>query len=67
MLDRGASPPGPVVIEAVVDAYEPPMPAKMPADYAANFSKALPETPGREQIEARDRGGAAEEDDETSS
>jgi pyruvate dehydrogenase (quinone) len=35
----------------VVDAYEPMMPPKMPADYAQNFRKALAETPGREQIE----------------
>ncbi len=36
----------------LVDAYEPLLPAKMPADYAANFRKALLETPGREEIEA---------------
>jgi pyruvate dehydrogenase (quinone) len=28
------------------------MPAKMPPDFAKNFRKALPETPGRQQIEA---------------
>ena len=27
-------------------------PPKMPADYAANFRQALPETPGREKIQA---------------
>jgi pyruvate dehydrogenase (quinone) len=52
VLDQAFAAEGPVVIEAVVDAYEPMMPAKMPPDYAANFRKALPETPGREQIEA---------------
>lgn len=43
---------GPVVIEAVVDASEPMLPPKMPPDYARNFRKALPETPGRREIEA---------------
>ena len=28
------------------------MPPRMPPDYARNFRKALPETPGREKIEA---------------
>jgi pyruvate dehydrogenase (quinone) len=41
-----------VVIEALVDAYEPMMPPKLPPDYAENFRKALPETPGHERIEA---------------
>ena len=27
------------------------MPPKMPGDYAANFKKALPDTPGHRQIE----------------
>jgi pyruvate dehydrogenase (quinone) len=43
--------PGAVVIEATVDAYMPMMPPKMPADYAENFRKALPETPSHEKIE----------------
>ena len=38
------------MIEAVVDAYEPMMPPKMPPDYAKNFQAALPETPGHEKI-----------------
>jgi len=42
---------GPVVIEAVVDAFEPMMPPKMPPDYAENFRKALSETRGRAEIE----------------
>ena len=52
VLDQAFATEGPVVIEAVVDAYEPMMPPKMPPDYAANFRQALPETPGREKIEA---------------
>lgn len=52
VLDAAFAAEGPVVIEAVVDAYEPMMPPKMPPDYARNFREALPETPGREEIEA---------------
>jgi pyruvate dehydrogenase (quinone) len=52
VLDTAFAAEGPVVIEAVVDAYEPMMPAKVPPDYAANFRRALTETPGRERIEA---------------
>ncbi|MBR0645313.1 thiamine pyrophosphate-dependent enzyme [Plastoroseomonas hellenica] len=52
VLDLAFATPGPVVIEAVVDRSEPMMPPKMPADYARNFRKALPDTPGHEQIEA---------------
>lgn len=51
VLDAAFAAEGPVVIEAVVDAYEPMMPPKMPPDFAENFKKALSETPGREQIE----------------
>ena len=52
VLDAAFAVDGPVVIEAEVDPYEPLLPAKMPDDYRANFLKSLPETPGREQIEA---------------
>ncbi len=52
VLDAAFAAEGPVIIEAVVDAYEPLMPPKMPPDYAKNFRKALPETPGHEEIEA---------------
>jgi pyruvate dehydrogenase (quinone) len=52
VLDRAFAEPGPAVIEALVDAYEPMMPPKLPPDYAKNFRKALPETPGHERIEA---------------
>ncbi|MEW6630226.1 MAG: thiamine pyrophosphate-dependent enzyme [Pseudomonadota bacterium] len=51
VLDQAFATDGPVIIEALVDAYEPMMPPKMPSDYAKNFRKALPQTPGREQIE----------------
>ena len=52
VLERAFATEGPVAIDAFVDASEPLMPPKMPADYAANFRQALPETPGREEIEA---------------
>lgn len=52
VLDAALAAEGPVVIEAVVDPYEPMMPPKMPPDYAENFRKALPDTSGRAEIEA---------------
>lgn len=52
VLDAAFATEGPVVIEAVVDAAEPMMPPKLSPDYAENFRKALPETPGHERIEA---------------
>jgi len=51
VLDEAFAVDGPTIIQALVDKYEPMMPPKMPKDYAENFAKALPETPGREQIE----------------
>ena len=51
VLDAAFAAEGPVVIEAVVDPYEPMMPPKMPPDYARNFRKALRGTPGRRRIE----------------
>ncbi|MBX4952180.1 pyruvate oxidase [Rhizobium binae] len=50
-LEEAFSVPGPVVIQAFVDQYEPMMPPKMPKDYARNFRSALPETPGHAAIE----------------
>jgi thiamine pyrophosphate-dependent acetolactate synthase large subunit-like protein len=51
IMDQAFAVDGPVVIQALVDRYEPLMPPKMPADYARNFRAALPETPGHEKIE----------------
>jgi pyruvate dehydrogenase (quinone) len=50
-LDAAFSTDGPVIIDALVDRYVPMLPPKVPADYRRNFQKALPETPGREEIE----------------
>jgi pyruvate dehydrogenase (quinone)/pyruvate oxidase len=41
VLDEALSRPGPVVIEAVVDPNEPPMPPKTTARQAAHFAEAL--------------------------
>jgi pyruvate dehydrogenase (quinone) len=51
VLDRAFSTEGPVIVQAMVDRYEPMMPPKMPQDYAENFRKAMPQTPGHEKIE----------------
>lgn len=42
---------GPVIIEALVDRYEPMLPPKVSKSYAKNLRQALPETPGRDVIE----------------
>ncbi|HEX5048548.1 MAG TPA: thiamine pyrophosphate-dependent enzyme [Gammaproteobacteria bacterium] len=44
-LDAAFADRGPVVIEAVVDAYEPMMPPRMPDEYRKNMRRALPDTP----------------------
>ncbi|MCZ4088971.1 thiamine pyrophosphate-binding protein [Sinorhizobium psoraleae] len=51
IMDQAFAVEGPVVIQALVDRYEPLMPPKVPEDYARNFRAALPETPGHEKIE----------------
>lgn len=51
ILDQALMTPGPVVIEAVVDPNEAPMPAKVTADQAAKFAKSLAKgTPDRKKI-----------------
>jgi pyruvate dehydrogenase (quinone) len=52
VLSEAMEAEGAVVIEALVDPFEPMMPPKMPADYAENFRAALAQTPGHELIEA---------------
>jgi pyruvate dehydrogenase (quinone) len=41
IMERALAQPGPVVIEAVVDANEPPMPAKATARQAAHLAQSL--------------------------
>jgi len=50
-VERALSAPGPVVVEAVVDTNEPPMPAKISADQAKHFAESLLRgTPDRANI-----------------
>lgn len=51
IMDQAFAAEGPVIVQALVDRYEPLMPPKMPDDYARNFRAALPETPGHDKIE----------------
>jgi pyruvate dehydrogenase (quinone) len=41
ILDQAFSTPGPVVVEAVVDPFTPPMPAKITLEQAAKFAESL--------------------------
>jgi pyruvate dehydrogenase (quinone) len=41
ILDKALQTPGPVLIEAVVDPFEPPMPANITLDQAAKFAESL--------------------------
>jgi pyruvate dehydrogenase (quinone)/pyruvate oxidase len=51
VLDTALSTPGPVVIEAVVDANEPPMPPKVEAAQALHLAQSLARgTPNRGKI-----------------
>ena len=51
VLDEALSTPGPVVIEAIVDPNEPPMPPKIKATQAAHLAEALARgTPHRGKI-----------------
>ncbi len=51
ILDQALATPGPAVIEAVVDPFEPPMPAKVTARQAAHFAESLARgTPNRKEI-----------------
>jgi len=51
MLERALATDGPVLVEAVVDPFEPPMPAKVTLEQAAHFAESLAKgTPNREKI-----------------
>jgi len=41
ILDRALATPGPVIVEAIVDPFTPPMPAKITLDQAKKFGEAL--------------------------
>ena len=51
VLDQALTTPGPVIIQAVVDPFEPPLPAKITLEQAKNFAKSLVRgEPHREKI-----------------
>ena len=51
VLDKALETKGPVIIEAVVDPHEPPMPPKVTVDQAEKLAKALAKgTPNRKEI-----------------
>ena len=51
LLEKALATPGPVLIEAVVDPLEPPMPPKVSLKQAAHFAEALARgTPHRGKI-----------------
>jgi pyruvate dehydrogenase (quinone) len=41
ILDRALTTPGPVVVEAVVDPFEPPLPAKISLEQATKLAESL--------------------------
>jgi pyruvate dehydrogenase (quinone) len=41
IFDRALHTPGPVIVQAVVDPFEPPMPAKVTAEQAVKFAESL--------------------------
>ena len=51
VVEQALACPGPVVVEAVVDPFEPPLPAKVTLDQAAKFATSLVRgEPNREKI-----------------
>ncbi|MGE5569501.1 MAG: thiamine pyrophosphate-dependent enzyme [Rhodospirillales bacterium] len=41
VLDRALATPGPVIVDAIVDPFEPPMPPKITAKQAARFAESM--------------------------
>ena len=51
VIEQALNTPGPVVVEAVVDPYEPPMPPKVSVRQAEKFAESLLRgEPNREKI-----------------
>jgi len=51
VMDEAAAVPGPVLIDAVVDPYEPPVPPSVTADQATKFAESLAKgEPNRKKI-----------------
>ena len=50
-MDEFLNTPGPALIEAAVDPFEPPMPAKVKAEQAVHFAESLARgEPNRKKI-----------------
>jgi pyruvate dehydrogenase (quinone)/pyruvate oxidase len=41
MLEKALATPGPVIVEAIVDPFEPPMPPKVTLDQATKWAQSL--------------------------
>jgi len=51
ILDRALATPGPVIVEAIVDPLEPPLPPKITLEQATKFAESLAKgEPNREKI-----------------
>jgi pyruvate dehydrogenase (quinone)/pyruvate oxidase len=51
VLDQALASPGPVIVQAIVDPFEPPLPAKVTLDQAKKFAQSLVRgEPNREKI-----------------
>src|SRR3979411_2256969 len=51
VIEQALATPGPVLVEAVVDPHEPPMPPKVRAEQALHFAESLARgTPNRGKI-----------------
>jgi pyruvate dehydrogenase (quinone) len=51
VLEQALAAPGPALVEAIVDPYEPPMPAKISLEQASKFAESLAKgTPNRKEI-----------------
>jgi pyruvate dehydrogenase (quinone)/pyruvate oxidase len=51
ILDEALAFPGPAIIEAIVDPFEPPLPPKITPDQALKFAESLARgTPNRKQL-----------------
>jgi pyruvate dehydrogenase (quinone) len=50
-LEKALATPGPVIVEAIVDPFEPPMPPKVTLDQATKFAQSLAKgQPHRDKI-----------------
>jgi len=51
VLERALATPGPVLVEALVDPFEPPLPPRLTVDQAAQFARSLARgEPNREKV-----------------